>query len=191
MPPVGPAEQWTARASVPTPGSGPIWPSEPTEPEEPDPYGGRSWLTPVIVAVVAFLLIAAVGGGVYLIYRHNKSNVTPAPSPSVPSSAPAPSSAAPTSASPSPSPSPSNTSPIPALVPVPPVGGESEQVATEQLRLLGLKVKVQRRVDATVEPGRVIGTEPPPGAMVPAGFTVVLIVAVAPSPSPSPSPAAS
>jgi hypothetical protein len=189
MPPVDSPEQWTARASVPKPGSGPIWPTEP-EPE-PDPYGGRSWLTPVVVALVAFLLIAVVGVGVYLIYRHGKSDVTPAPSPSVPSSAPAPSSAAPTSASPSPSPSPSNTSPIPVLVPVPPVGGEAERVATEQLRLLGLNVKVQRRVDTTVEPGRVIGTEPPPGTMVPAGSTVVLIVAVAPSPSPSPSPVAS
>src|SRR4051812_41989452 len=88
MPPVEPAEQWTARASVPPRGSGPIWP---TEPEEPDPYGGRSWFTPVIVSVVAFLLIAAVGVGVYLIYRHGKSDVTPAPSASVPSSAPAPS----------------------------------------------------------------------------------------------------
>jgi serine/threonine-protein kinase len=173
---------------VPAPGSGPLWPAEP---EEPDPYGGRSWLTPVIVSVVAFLLIAAVGVGVYLIYQHNTSDVTPAPSPSLASSAPAPSSPPPTSASPSPSPSPANTSPVPVLVPVPPVGGDTEQSATEQLRLLGLNVQVRHRVDTTVEPGRVIGTEPAPGTSVPAGSTVVLIVAVAPSPSPSPSPAAS
>src|SRR4051812_33546832 len=70
-PPVDDAPRWTARANVPTPGDPALRQPAPQEwvEEEEDPYHGRSWLTPVIVAMVALVLIAALSVGVWLIYR--------------------------------------------------------------------------------------------------------------------------
>lgn len=187
------ADRWSARANVPPPGAAPpVW----TEslPEE-DPYGGRSWFTPVIVGMVALALAAALAFGVWLIYRATSKGevaVEPSASPAVSSAKPAPS---PTpSRSPSASPSPVPT--VAAEVTIPSLRNDTEQAATARLRQLGLTVVVQRRSDPTVEPGRVIDTNPGAGSSVPAGSTITLIVASGPSPAASktskpPSPAAS
>jgi serine/threonine-protein kinase len=160
----------------------PSWEDEgaPTE----DPYGGRSWFTPVIVGMVALVLAAGLGVGIYLIYNATRNNPPETgPSAAVTSAAAttAPPSSAPASPSPSPSPSPS----APAGVPIPALRGETERSATDALTTLGLTVVVQRRSDPSVEPGRVIGTDPPAGTAVADGSTVTLIVASAPAPSPS------
>jgi len=180
--------KWSARANVPPPGTVPrratpeAWEDDavPTE----DPYGGRSWFTPVIVGIVALVLAAGLGVGVWLIYQATKHNPPEAgPSEAVTSAAAttAPASSAPPSPSASPSPPPTT----PAGVPIPALRGETEQSASAALTTLGLTVIVQRRSDPSVEPGRVIDTDPPAGTAVPAGSTVTLIVASAPSPSPS------
>jgi beta-lactam-binding protein with PASTA domain len=60
---------------------------------------------------------------------------------------------------------------------------------------LGLKVRVVRRASPLADPGTVLATEPGPGAQVPVGSQVTLLVAsapVGPTPTPtSPSPSRS
>jgi hypothetical protein len=187
LPPEQPPPRWAARANVPPAGAVPRRPAPETwEDETPeDPYGGRSWFTPVIVGIVALVLAAGLGTGIWLIYRATRDNTPTAdvsPSAEV-SSAPA-SSAPPSSPPPSPSASPS-PSPSPEGTPIPTLRGQTERSATDTLAGLGLNVTVQRRSDPTVEPGRVIDTNPPAGTTVAPGSTVILIVASTPSPSPS------
>jgi hypothetical protein len=160
----------------------PGWDDESTPTE--DPYGGRSWFTPVIVGIVALVLAAGLGVGVYLIYEATRNN-PPETGPSGAVTSAAATTAAPSSPPPSASPSPSPSVSTPGWVPIPAVRGETEQSARDTLTTLGLTVVVQRRVDPSVEPGRVIDTDPPAGAAVPAGSTVTLFVASAPPPSPS------
>jgi hypothetical protein len=187
---VAPPPRWSARANVPPPGSVPrsstpqAWEEEAIE---DDPYGGRSWFTPVIVGIIALLLATALGVGVWLIYRAANKNSGPAPAQS---SAPAastaaPTSAAPTSAAPSITASAAPSPPAPADVSIPALRGDTEKSATDKLKQLGLAVVVQRRSDPTVAPGMVIDTDPPAGSTVTAGSTITLIVASAPAPSPS------
>jgi hypothetical protein len=183
-------DRWSARANVPSPAAAPPAWTE-TVPEE-DPYGGRSWFTPVIVGLVALVIASALAFGVWLIYREtSKGEGTVEPSAS-PSALPSASPSRTRSASPSPTPSASQV----AEVTIPSLRNDTEQAATARLRQLGLTVVIQRRSDPTVEPGRVIDTNPGAGSSVPAGSTVTLIVSSAPSPAPSktskpPSPAAS
>jgi hypothetical protein len=182
--------RWSARANVPPAGTRPrqsvprAW--EEDHQVEEDPYGGRSWFTPVIVGVVVMVLVAALGFGVYLIYKSTTSDVTAGQSPSVTaSSAPAPSSAPPaTSAAPSPTP-PATTEAAPTGIAVPILRGQRQKSATDALDELGLNWSVRPQVDPTVEPGRVIGTDPDAGTFVDAGSTVTVIVSVEASPSPS------
>jgi hypothetical protein len=187
---VAPPPRWSARANVPPPGGVPrsstpqAWEEEALE---DDPYGGRSWFTPVIVGIVALLLATALGVGVWLIYRAANKNSGPA---AVQSSAPvastdAPSSAAPTSAAPSPTASATPSPTAPGDVSIPALRGDTETSATDKLKQLGLAVVVQRRSDPTMAPGMVIDTNPTAGSTVTAGSTITLIVASAPPPSPS------
>lgn len=186
------APRWSARANVPPPGAAPpVW----TEPAvEEDPYGGRSWFTPIIVGVVALLLAAALAVGVWLIYRATSKGegvVEPSPSPVASSPSPRPS----PTRSPSPSPSASPSASPAAEVTIPSLRGDTELAATARLRQLGLTVVVQRRSDSIIAAGRVVDTNPSAGSSVPAGAQVTLIVSSGPSPAASrtsrpPSPAA-
>jgi hypothetical protein len=191
--PVDEAPRWAARANVPPPGTAPRTPAPSTWDDEgaptEDPYGGRSWFTPVVVGILALMLAAGLGVGIYLIYEATKDN-PPETGPSEAVTSAAATTAPPSSAPPSPSASPSPSPSTPTGVPIPTLRGQTEQSAKDALTTLGLTVVVQRRSDPSVEPGRVIGTDPPAGTAVADGATVTLIVASAPSPSPSKSPPA-
>jgi PASTA domain len=186
MPPVEDAPRWTARAGVPPRATPAPVPWEEESPVE-DPYGGRSWFRPIVVGIVALLLAAALGTGVWLIYQSTKRNQGPTitPTPSLATSTAAPTTAAPTSAAPSPT-----QSPPPATVQIPTnLKGQSQQVASAALTALGLQVSIVRQPSTTVAPGIVIDTLPPGGATVPVGSTVTVVVAsLAPSRPPLPSP---
>jgi hypothetical protein len=189
-----PPPRWSARAHVPPPGARPDageWgedggyphtESYPADRYAADPYGGRSWFTPVAVALVVLVLLAMLGVGAYLIYRAAQGGGgEPSPTATAsPSTAPTPSSAPP-SAAPSTAPA---TSAAPVPVPVPTLIGLTETAARQQLGALKLGVKVVNRPDASAPPGTVIETVPVAGTLVNPGTEVTIVVAVAPPPPP-------
>lgn len=188
---------WVARANVdpqrPRSSLPPAWEEDPAR--EDDPYGGRSWFTPVIVAVVGLVLLFLVGIGIFLIYRNNAKAPPPQPSPTVASVAPttgaAPTSAAPTSAAPS---SAAPTTAGPAIAVIPTLRGVAQQDATNQLKALGFNVNVLMIDDPTVLPGTVSHTDPAEGTPVTTGSTITIFVANQPvvhSPPTSAGPSAS
>jgi hypothetical protein len=185
--------RWSARAEV-RPGGGAVRRAVPPEWDEPaeDPYGGRSWFTPVIVGTVALLLLAMLVIGLVLIYRALHNEATPQPVTSASSAAPSTSpsvprttAAAPTSTPPSPTPAPKVTVPADVV-------GKSEAAARAELEALGLVVQVRSQPSGSADPGTVLATEPGPNSAVDPGSTVVLVVAVAPPPrrptTPAPKP---
>lgn len=195
------APRWSARAAVrprtvpasPThPGSGyGGWGTEERgEPYESgayvaDPYAGRSWLTPVLIALIVALLLAVLGIGGYLIFRETGGGTVPAPAvspvPTVPASAqPSPSPSVP----PSPSASPSESVSVPAgIVAVPPLVGLSVGDAQQALAAVGLSAVVVERPDASARPGTVLASDPPAGALIRPGSSVTLMVAAERAPS--------
>jgi len=186
------APSWSARAAV-RPGGGPPE-QDPHEPAAEDPYGGRSWFTPILVGGLVLVLLAVLGTGVWLIYRATRSNSGPTPaggtSASAPPSATPSPTPAPTTATRSPSAAPT-TSSVPAGVPVPNVVGSNVATATATLTGAGFKVSVVRKPDDSVAPGTVLSTDPPPETVVPAGTQVTLVVASAPPPPTTTAPAPS
>ncbi|GAA2587964.1 hypothetical protein GCM10010399_17490 [Dactylosporangium fulvum] len=202
QPPVDDAPRWSARANVPRPGDPGFRRPAPQEwvTEEEDPYQGRSWLTPVIVGMVALVLVAVLTTGIWLIYRATEQGANtpedPAPALSVGSSAvPLPTTAATTEEVPSSEPAPTTTAPSPAgPVVVPRLRGATLAEATVKLQVLGLNVAVERKADGSVAPGEVLSTRPGEGEAVEPGDTVTLVVATAPvtvSPPSVPAPSAS
>jgi hypothetical protein len=183
------APTWSARASV-RPAGGPEA-QEWQEPPAEDPYGGRSWFTPILIGGLVLILLAVLGTGVWLIYRATRSNSGPTPVATASASA-SPSrspTTARTSATRSPSAAPT-TSSVPAGVPVPNVVGSNVATATATLTGAGFKVTVVRKPDDSVAPGTVLSTDPPPDLVVPPGTQVTLVVASAPPP-PTTAPAPS
>jgi cytoskeletal protein RodZ len=149
--------------------------------ERPD----RSWLRPVLLAVVVLALLGILGAGLWLIF--NGVGNRPGPAPVIPVTSAGVS--GPTQSAP-PTEAPTTA---PAQVSVPDVVGQSESAARQQLTAQGLTVSVSRRTTSGVNPGTVIATDPGAGQVVDAGAQVTLIVAAAPAPAPttpSPTPSA-
>jgi hypothetical protein len=175
-----PAEnsRWAARATVPPPGAAPVRGHEYVEEA---PVGGdeRSWLTPLVVGVVGLVLLGILLAGLWLIGTAD-DNGTPAPSASPP---PVPTSALPPTRPPRTTP-PTTAPPSedPGTVAVPPLVGESEDVARQRLTDAGLRVAVTRRVDGSVPPGTVLDVSPDPGTEVAPNSVVRIVVATAPAP---------
>lgn len=183
IPPVGPdGARWEARAQVRSlaPGEGAAGWEEPYE----DPYGGRSWFTPVIIGIVALVLLAGLGYAAYAYFDSPENAPTTPASASVPApTTPAATSAAATSEAPSSAP-PSPT--VVEQVQVPFVEGETVQSATTKLTARGLKVATEFRPTTAQPAGTVLSTRPGADAFVQPGSTVTLVVANAPSATPTP-----
>lgn len=89
-----------------------------------------------------------------------------------------------------------------APVTVPDVIGETDDDASERLDMAGIKYRLQHRVDADTPAGRVISTDPGPGAVVEGENPIRVVVSISgrspsknrafntPTPTPSPSPRA-
>ncbi|MEV0391812.1 PASTA domain-containing protein [Polymorphospora rubra] len=180
---------WSGRAGVPPPGAVPrgAVPGQPFEQTEQtgwydaDP-GPRRWWMPIVVGVVALLLLAVLGFGIWLILRSaddGRTPITPSPSATTgsPTPSPSPTSAAPTSASPSPS--------EPETVAVPPVVGLPEDAARQLLDQFGLTYGLEFR-DSDEPPGTVIEVQPGVGSEVPPGEQVTLVIAQAAAPTAPP-----
>ncbi|MEV4496122.1 PASTA domain-containing protein [Micromonospora arborensis] len=194
-PPASPS--WSGRAEVRPPRS-----AEPAGEWYVEEQGGRRWWLPILWGVLALLLVALLGGALWLVLStRDDARDEPGSTPSLPptsatSAAPtsaSPSSAGPTSESPS---TPAATS-EPAGVPVPPLAGLPQATAEGLLDRLGIAFRVVYR-PSELPPGTVVGTEPGTGTPVSTDDEVVLIISQArpstgvsptvPSPTPSSTP---
>ncbi|MEU5788467.1 PASTA domain-containing protein [Micromonospora purpureochromogenes] len=188
LPPTGAGEQtvpaappvWSGRAGVPPP--------RPADYREPvEWYGeeqrGRRWWMPILLGILALLLLAALGTGIWLVLRAAEERDED-PAPPAPTSAPvttAATTAAPTTEAPS---TPATTAA--AQIPVPPLVGLPRASAERILDRLDLSYRVRTRESSEQPPGTVIETDPEAGELVDAGDRVTLVVAAAPSPTASP-----
>jgi hypothetical protein len=145
---------------------------------------------PIVVGILALLLLGILAYGVWLIVQSRDRSASPAAPPTAApptatstSATPRQTSSAPTTGPPTPT-----ATTAAATVPVPQLVGLSEAAARAALERIGLTARVQfRPSDRT--PGTVIDTSPRPGASVPAGSQVTLVIAQAPTTAPPSSPA--
>ncbi|MFG3604060.1 PASTA domain-containing protein [Micromonospora chersina] len=177
--PVSPA--WSGRAGVPPPR--PAGYPEPGTEWYTEEQAGRRWWMPILLGIIALLLIALIGVGVWLALRAADRNAEPGLSPSaVPSTAPqtsvTPSTAAPSS---SPRSSPPTTTAA-AEVPMPPLVGLPESAARAALDRLGVDYRVRYRT-SDQPAGTVIDTDPEAGKTVAEGDQVTIVVARAAAPT--------
>jgi PASTA domain-containing protein len=177
--------QWSGRAEVRPPRAEQYstttteWATEP--PAEPR---GKWWM-PILIGIVALLLLALLGWGIYLIAQHQGDDSAPAPTPSAAPTATA--TTAPTTEPPTTG-APTTTAPTPEQVTVPALRGLSQEAAQQALSRRGLSARLKYRNSSQAPAGTVIDSDPAEGQEVPPDSVVTLIIASAqPSPSASPS----
>lgn len=185
MPPVRDPEHdaaWSGRAEVPPPRpEGYTTVSEwdtlppPTEPR------GRWWM-PILLGILAFLLLGALGWGIYLIAQNtDDEDATPAPTPSAPAApaatvttteptTPPTSTAPPTTTPPTTEPTGETEVTVPALV------GLSQEDAQQALDRRGLTYRLIFR-SSDAQAGTVIDSDPAEGQEVPPDTQVTLVIA--------------
>ncbi|MEN3308080.1 MAG: hypothetical protein V7603_4282 [Micromonosporaceae bacterium] len=180
MPPVpDEAPRWAGRAGVTPPTTRPVPAVEPDWPAA-GPGQSRTWWLPILVGIAALALVGLILLGIWLALRGQNAPVVSSSPTVAPSSAAAP--------SPSPSPPPS-ASPSAATVLLPTLRGLTLGDAEQALTSMGLTYTVQNRVDGSLPPGTVSGTQPDANSQVPAGSQVILFVTTAaPSSAPPESP---
>ncbi|MFE9956251.1 PASTA domain-containing protein [Micromonospora sp. NPDC005299] len=177
--PVSPA--WSGRAGVPPPR--PAGYPEPGSEWYTEEQASRRWWMPILLGILALLLIALIGLGVWLALRAADRDAVPGLSPSaVPTTAPrtsaTPSTAAPSSSPPSSPP----TTTAAAEVPMPPLVGLPESAARAALDRLGVDYRVRYRTSDRPA-GTVIDTSPGAGEPVAEGDRVTIVVAKAADPT--------
>lgn len=185
---------WSGRAGVPPPR--PVDYQEAGTEWYTEEQAGRRWWMPILLGILALLLIALIGLGVWLALRAADRSPAPSPPPTrAPTSAPA-TTAAPTSAAPSsqpPTTPPATTAA--ARVPMPPLVGLPEAAARAILDRLGVDYRVETRTSDRPA-GTVIETDPGAGKLISEGDQVTVVVAEAAARTtgagtPTPGPAAS
>ncbi|MEU7903773.1 PASTA domain-containing protein [Actinoplanes sp. NPDC049118] len=181
----GPA--WSGRAGVrPRPGyaDDADWSTMP--PGEPN---GKWWM-PIVVGIVALLLLALLGWGIYLIVQSTGEDAgTP---PAVTASAAPPPTVEPTTAAPSTAPATTeptrSVAPSPTDITVPALKGLSSDEARAALDRKRLSYRL-RFVTSDSPAGTVIDSDPAEGQQVPADTVITLIIAAAPTTAATPTPA--
>ena len=173
------APRWSARAQVPVRGG------DDEELPTSEWSGGppRSVMLPVLITLAVLILLSLIGLGIWLIVR-DRDGGPATPSPTGPSLAPT--SVTPTTRRPTP---PATTAPVttaPALVAIPTLRGRDGDAAATLLTGLGFFVEKRQQADATMEAGKVIGTEPAAGAEVLPGSKVIVVVSTGAPLPPSP-----
>jgi hypothetical protein len=187
-----PANDWgTGRAEAPWAGRAEVRPPRPgVDSDYPDsdwtavptsePRG--KWWMPILVGIVALILVALLGGGIWLLIRaQDKNNGTPAPVPITSAGAPLTTqpSAAPTTEAPTTQPT--TTEPTQTAVTIPALRGLSQQEAQQALSRRGLSSRLRFVASTDAPPGIVIDSDPPEGQEVPPDTTVTLIIAAQPT----------
>ncbi|MFE9651626.1 PASTA domain-containing protein [Micromonospora sp. NPDC006431] len=190
--PVAAAPAWSGRAGVPPPR--PAGYPEPGTEWYAEEQSGRRWWMPILLGILALVLIALIGLGVWLALTAAERNSGPPPVPSATSSSAPETSAAPTTTAPSTSPPTTPPTTAPARVPVPPLVGLPEDAARAVLDRLNVDYRVVRR-PSDRPAGTVIETDPAAGELVSADDQVTVVVARAGAPTtatatPTPGPTA-
>ncbi|WP_433723436.1 PASTA domain-containing protein [Actinoplanes sp. CA-051413] len=181
---------WSARAGVrpPRPGygdeyAGTDWAAVPAD----EPRG--RWWTPIAVGIVALLLLALLGWGIYLIVQSTSDDATPGVTASPAPPATTAVTTAPTSTPPSTEPAttqPTTSAPAtPSDITVPALKGLSSDEARGALDRKGLNYRL-RYVTSDSPAGTVIDSDPAEGQQVPADTVITLIIAAGPTTSPTP-----
>jgi hypothetical protein len=190
MPPVdaepawGAAEApWSGRAEVRPPRSGEYpstdWTTEP--PAEPP----SKWWMPIVIGILALVLLALLGVGIWLIVRaQNKADTTPAPAISVT----APATARPTTqdTTQAATTQPTTAAPTVPAVTIPALRGMSQDAAREALSRRGLSSRLRFVNSTDASPGTVIDSDPAEGQQVPPDTVVTLVIAAQPQTTPPP-----
>jgi len=174
---------WAGRAEVRPPRPGEYtstdWATEP--PAEPS---GKWWM-PILVGIVALVLLALLGWGVWLILQaQNNDGETPvATTPSAAAPATAPPTAPPTTAPPATQPAP--TGPAVSEVTIPALRGLSQGEAQQALGRRGLSSRLRFISSTDERPGIVIDSDPAEGQKVPPDTVVTLVIAAQPTTPPT------
>ncbi|HEV8565999.1 MAG TPA: PASTA domain-containing protein [Actinoplanes sp.] len=181
------AAPWAGRAEVrpPRPGVDSDYPdSDWAAVPSSEPRG--KWWMPILIGIVALILVALLGWGIWLIIRaQDKNDGTPAPVPTT-SAAPPPTTQPTTQATTeAPTTRPTTTEPTQTAVTVPALRGLSQQEAQQALSRRGLAARLRFVPSTKAPPGTVIDSDPPEGQEVPPDTTVTLIIAAAPTPTAS------
>ena len=191
MPPVddgtwGAAEApWSGRAEVrpPRPGdySTTDWATEPP----PEPRG--RWWMPILVGILALLLLAALGWGIWLIVQARGDGTTPAPTPTAPAATTGAETTGPTTEPTTEAPTTNSTTapPTTAEVTIPALRGLSQDEARQALSRRGLSSRLRYVRSGDAPPGTVIDSDPAEGQEVPPDTVVTLVIAAQPTPSPT------
>ncbi|MEU8230263.1 PASTA domain-containing protein [Actinoplanes sp. NPDC048967] len=181
---------WSARAGVrsPRPGYGDEYAPADWAAAPADEPRGR-WWTPIAVGIVALLLLALLGWGIYLIVQSTSDDATPGGTASPAPPATTAVTTAPTSTPPSTEPAttqPTTSAPAtPSDITVPALKGLSSDEARGALDRKGLNYRL-RYVTSDSPAGTVIDSDPAEGQQVPADTVITLIIAAGPTTSPTP-----
>jgi hypothetical protein len=181
---------WSARAGVrpPRPGYGDEYADTDWADVPADEPRGR-WWTPIAVGIVALLLLALLGWGIYLIVQSTSDDATPGVTASPAPPATTAATTAPTSTPPSTEPAttqPTTAAPAtPSDITVPALKGLSSDEARGALDRKGLNYRL-RYVTSDSPAGTVIDSDPAEGQQVPADTVITLIIAAGPTTSPTP-----
>jgi hypothetical protein len=189
MPPVDPATAgaaaWAGRAEVRPPG--PRFDTTATEwavAPPPEPRG--RWWMPIVIGIVALVLLALLGGGIWLIIQaKDRNGGTPAPA--VTTSVAAPETTEPTTQPTTevPTTTPPTTEPTNTSVTIPALRGLSRSEAQQALSRRRLSSRLRFVISNDATAGTVIDSDPNEGQQVPPDTTVTLVIAVQPSGRPN------
>lgn len=174
------ATAWSGRAGVPPPEATAV-----PEPVWPEPgSAGRRWWSPVVLGLLALVLLAIVGLGLWLALRDVEDRSTPgtpgASASSTPTKSSRSSAAAPTT----------HAEPTRNTVPVPRLVGMDSETAQSVLDNVGLTYQLSFRPSATAAPGTVLEVDPGEGTEVDKGSQVTLVLASAPPSTAAATPSA-
>jgi hypothetical protein len=185
MPPVAEAgaAAWAGRAEVRPPQPG--YDTEPEWGAAPPPEARGRWWMPIVVGIVALILLALLGWGIWLIVQAQDRN-TPA-TPAVTTSVAPPESTEPTTepTTEEPTTTPTTTEPTATEVTIPALRGLSRDQAQEALSRRGLSSRLRFVISSDAPAGTVIDSDPGEGQEVPPDTVVTLIIAAEPTTQPT------
>ena len=176
------AAAWAGRAEVRPP-----LPGYETEPEwgpPPPPEPRGRWWMPIVVGILALVLLALLGWGIWLIVAAQDRNA-PAPTPAVTMSITPPETTEPTTepTTEQATTTPTTTEPTTTEVTIPALRGMSRDQAQEALSRRGLSSRLRFVISDDAPAGTVLDSDPEEGQEVPPDTIVTLIIATEPTTS--------
>lgn len=176
------AAAWAGRAEVRPPQPG--YETEPEWGAAPPPGPRGRWWMPIVVGIVALVLLALLGWGIWLIVQAQDQN---APAPAVTTSIAPPESTEPTTepTTEEPTTTPPTTEPTATEVTIPALRGLSREQAQEALSRRGLSSRLRFVISDDAPAGTVIDSDPEEGQEVPPDTVVTLIIAAEPTNEPT------